>query len=70
VETGVQAVPKGLKILDSGFCRNDGQKGEWDFFTASEDKGGFVLGGLRKSPPTPLAKGGIIFWEKQLTLHL
>jgi hypothetical protein len=43
VKTGVQAVFKASKILDSGFRRNDGKKTEPNFFTASgggeEEKG-------------------------------
>jgi hypothetical protein len=35
VETGVQGILNGLKILDSGFRRNDGEKTQADFFTAS-----------------------------------
>jgi hypothetical protein len=36
VKTGVQAVLKGSKILDSGFRRNDGKKTQADFFTPSD----------------------------------
>ena len=36
MKTGVQAVLKGLKILDSGFRRNDGKKTQADFFTPSD----------------------------------
>jgi len=39
VKTGVQEILKASKILDSGFRRNDREKAEPDFFTAS--------GGLR-----------------------
>ncbi len=34
MKTGVQAVLKGMKILDSGFRRNDGEKTQANFFTA------------------------------------
>jgi len=35
VKTGVQEVLEESKILDSGFRRNDGEKAQTDFFTAS-----------------------------------
>jgi len=35
VKTGVQAVLKDLKILDSGLRRNDGKKPQANFFTPS-----------------------------------
>jgi len=40
VKTGVQAVLKGLKILDSGFRRNDGEKPQANFFTPSGGREG------------------------------
>jgi len=43
VKTGVQAVLKGLKILDSGFRRNDGKKTQANFFTPSGWQG-MILG--------------------------
>jgi hypothetical protein len=39
VKTGVQAVLKALKILDSGFRRNDRKRAEPDSFTASGGAG-------------------------------
>jgi hypothetical protein len=42
VKTGVQAILNGLKILDSGFRRNDGKKMQAHFFTASGGMAGFL----------------------------
>jgi hypothetical protein len=39
VITGVQAILKASKILDSGFRRNDGKKTDPDFFTVSGERG-------------------------------
>jgi len=39
VETGVQAVRKGRKILDSDFRRNDGKGSQVNFFTRSKLRG-------------------------------
>jgi hypothetical protein len=49
VKTGVQAVLKGLKILDSGFRRNDGKKTQANFFPPSGLAGGDL--GLRLCRP-------------------
>jgi len=40
VKTGVQAILNGLKILDSGFRRNDGKKMQADFFHSFGGRGG------------------------------
>jgi hypothetical protein len=39
VKTGVQEIHNGLKMLDSGFRRNDGKSMQAGFFTASERVG-------------------------------
>jgi len=47
VITGVQAVLKATKILDSGFRQNDGKKTEPDFFTPSPSEGERQGGGAK-----------------------
>ena len=39
VKTGVQEILKGLKILDSGFRRNDSKRMQTNFFTPSGREG-------------------------------
>ena len=68
MKTGVQEVLNGLKILDSGFRRNDGQTTQTNFFTASGDIEGFALDYFGKIPPTPLCKGGNIIYGQALKL--
>jgi hypothetical protein len=41
VKTGVQAVIKASKILDSGFRQNDGEKTDPDFSQLQTEEGGF-----------------------------
>jgi len=35
MKTGVKSIAKALEKLDSGFCRNDANKKQIDFFTPS-----------------------------------
>ncbi len=52
-KSGVQAVLKGSKILDSGFRRNEGKKTQADFFTPS----GRGRDGLRARHLDPVDQG-------------
>jgi len=53
VKTGVQAIGKALKTLDSGFRRNDEKKKRTDFFTPSPVRGGGLEGEVQLEPSAP-----------------